>query len=181
MLKKKTEKTKKTKLRQQKEEIASVQHYMVEASTHVPGTKDRSVIMLWLPHSWGLGQKALESALAMMLKEDLGLCFLATRRAYLMLCPLALPRSQVVKIFNEYKINKRASILKEREHDWIRISDTMNEDSNWANELEPIGLYGQERIQGRRIPHLILNSRGVWEFIVKSHPLRRIQDLQNHH
>ena len=146
MLKKKTKKTKKTKLRQQKEEIASVQHYMVEASTHVPGTKDRSVIMLWLPHSWGLGQKALESALEMMLKEDLGLCsFWQSGEHILMLCPLALPRSQVVKIFNEYKLNKRASILKEREHDWIRISDTMNEDSNWANELEPIGLYGQER------------------------------------
>ena len=28
-------------------------------------------------------------------------------------------------------MNKRAAILKEREHDWIRITNTMDEDSNW--------------------------------------------------
>ncbi|MGB2268120.1 MAG: hypothetical protein ACPH5T_05325, partial [Candidatus Poseidoniaceae archaeon] len=39
-------------------------------------------------------------------------------------------------------MSKRAAILKEREHDWIRISNVMDEDADWEDELEPIGLYG---------------------------------------
>ena len=61
-----------------------------------------------------------------------------------MLCPLALPRAQVVKLFTSYKMSKRAAILKEREHDWIRITNAMDEDADWQNELQPIGLYGNE-------------------------------------
>ena len=61
-----------------------------------------------------------------------------------MLCPLALPRAQVVKLFTSYKMRKRAAILKEREHDWIRITNAMDEDADWQDELQPIGLYGNE-------------------------------------
>ena len=46
---------------------------MVEASTHVPGTKDRSVIMFWLPDAWGSGQEALEAALKFVNGENLDL------------------------------------------------------------------------------------------------------------
>ena len=61
-----------------------------------------------------------------------------------MLCPLAFPRAQVVKLFTSYKMSKRAAILKEREHDWIRITNIMDEDADWQDELQPIGLYGDE-------------------------------------
>ncbi len=127
------------------EEVASGQKYMVEASTHVPGTKDRSVILFWLPHSWGHGENAMESALNMINQENLGLCsFWQQDERILMLCPRALPRAQVVKLFTSYGMSKRAAVLKEREHDWIRISSVMDEDADWANELEPIGLYGAD-------------------------------------
>lgn len=140
-LKKKAKK--KPKQRKPVVETRSVQQYMVEASTHVPGTKDRSVIMLWLPHAWGTGEEALESALKMANKEKLGQCsFWQQGDSILMLCPLAFPRSQVVKLFKSYGMSKRAAILKEREHDWIRISNVMDEDADWEDELEPIGLYG---------------------------------------
>ncbi len=138
-------KAKKKKPKQPKTVVdtKAVQQYMVEASTHVPGTKDRSVIMLWLPLAWGSGQEALETALEMINEEKLGQCsFWQQGDRILMLCPLALPRAQVVKIFTSYKMSKRAAILKEREHDWIRISNVMDEDADWEDELEPIGLYG---------------------------------------
>ena len=126
-------------------ETHSVQQYMIEASTHVPGTKDRSVLMMWLPQSWGIGQEALETALKMIVQENMGQCsFWQQGDRILMLCPIAFPRVQVVKILTSYKMNKRAAILKEREHDWIRISNIMDEDADWADELEPIGLYGNE-------------------------------------
>ena len=126
-------------------ETQAVQQYMVEASTHVPGTKDRSVIMLWLPLSWGPSQEALETALAMINKERLGPCsFWQQGDRILMLCPLAFPRAQVVKTYTSYKMSKRAAILREREHDWIRITNTMDEDADWQDELQPIGLYGDE-------------------------------------
>ena len=77
---KKKAKKKKPKLRKTVVDTRAVQQYMVEASTHVPGTKDRSVIMLWLPLAWGSGQKALETALNMINEEKFGtLLVLATR------------------------------------------------------------------------------------------------------
>ena len=136
---------KKPKQRKKVVDTRAVQQYMVEASTHVPGTKDRSVIMFWLPHAWGSGQEAMETALEMINEENLGRCsFWQQGDHILMLCPLALPRAQVVKLFTSYKMSKRAAILKEREHDWIRITNTMDEDSDWQDELQPIGLYGDE-------------------------------------
>ena len=142
-LKKKTKK--KPKQRKTVVDTRAVQQYMVEASTHVPGTKDRSVIMFWLPHAWGSGQKALETALNMINEENLGPCsFWQQGEHILMLCPLALPRAQVVKLFTSYNMSKRAAILKEREHDWIRITNAMDEDADWQDELQPIGLYGNE-------------------------------------
>ena len=144
-LKKKARKKKKPKSPKTVVDTRSVQQYMVEASTHVPGTKDRSVIMLWLPYAWGSGQEALEAALNMINEEKLGPCsFWQQGDRILMLCPLALPRAQVVKLFNSYKMSKRAAILKEREHDWIRITNAMDEDADWQDELQPIGLYGDE-------------------------------------
>jgi DNA primase catalytic subunit len=144
-LKKKAKKKKKSKQRKSIVDTRAVQQYMVEVSTHVPGTKDRSVIMLWLPLAWGSGQKALETALDMINEENLGPCsFWQQGDHILMLCPLALPRAQVVKLFTSYKMSKRAAILKEREHDWIRITNTMDEDADWQDGLQPIGLYGDE-------------------------------------
>ena len=142
-LKKKAKK--KPKQQKQAVETRSVQQYMVEASTHVPGTKDRSVILLWLPHAWGTGQEAMETALEMINQEKLGKCsFWQQGDRILMLCPIAFPRSQVVKLFTSYKMRKRAAILGEREHDWIRITNAMDEEADWQDELHPIGLYGDE-------------------------------------
>ena len=153
---------KKPKQRKPEVETRSVQQYMVEASTHVPGTKDRSVIFFWLPYSWGIGEEAMETALEMINDENLGMCsFWQQGERILMLCPLALPRPQVVKIFKSYGMSKRASVLKEREHDWIRISNIMDEDADWAIELEPIGIYGidQPPTQSYSSSHLELEMR----------------------
>ncbi|MBF55919.1 MAG: hypothetical protein CMA99_07270 [Euryarchaeota archaeon] len=153
---------KKTKQRKPMVETRSVQQYMVEASTHVPGTKDRSVLFFWLPYSWGIGEKAMESALEMINDENLGMCsFWQQGERILMLCPLALPRPQVVKIFNTYGMSKRSAVLKEREHDWIRISNIMDEDADWTIELVPIGVYGKDQPpnQSYSLSHLELEMR----------------------
>ena len=41
-------------------------------------------------------------------------------------------------------MSKRAAILKEREHDWIRITNAMDQEADWQDELQPIGLYGDD-------------------------------------
>ena len=138
-------KYKKTVKKKPEAKPKSKHQHFVEASTHVPGTKDRSVILFWLPYSWGKDQEAMERAIEMMHEEDLGMCsFWQQGKRILMLCPIALPRSKVIKIYSSYGLKKRASILKEREHDWIQISNAMNEDAEWVDELEPIGLFGRE-------------------------------------
>jgi len=144
--KKKGEKAKKQKKAEPQAEIQTRQTHMVEASTHISGTKDRSVLFFWLPLSWGEPQKAMERAVQLMEEEDLGICsFWQQGERILMLCPKALTLAQVIKMYSRNGLNKRASILKEREHDWIRISSVMSEDAEWSLELEPIGLFGQER------------------------------------
>ena len=138
--------TKKQKKQPPQVEVQIKQTHMVEASTHLPGTKDRSVLFFWLPRSWGEPQKAMERAVQLMEEEDLGRCsFWQQGERILMLCPKALTLAQVIKIYSKNGLNKRASILKEREHDWIRISNAMSEDVEWSLELEPIGLFGEER------------------------------------
>ena len=170
----KPKKKSKKQSKQPKPEVETrhLQQYMVEASTHVPGTKDRSAILLWLPQAWGSGQEALENALKMINEEELGQCsFWKQGDRILMLCPLAFPRAQVVKLFTSYKMNKRAAILKEREHDWIRISNAMDEDADWQDELQPIGLYGNDSASSRSFSasHLELERRmGVHRQIASS-------------
>ena len=160
----KSPKEKKSKPKKKKAKIPSVskQHHLVEASTHVAGTKDRSVIFLWLPLRWGSPQEAMEHALEIMHAEDLGLCsFWQQNEQVLMLCPLALPRAQVIKIYSKYGLKKQTSILKEREHDWIQITDSITEDAEWIGSIEPIGLFGNELNSDRfySISHLELEHR----------------------
>ena len=177
---KKKVKKKKPNQRKTVAETQSVQQYMVEASTHVPGTKDRSVIMFWLPHAWGSGQEAMETAVTMVNEEKLGQCsFWQQGDRILMLCPLAFPQPQVVKLLMSYKMSKRAAILKEREHDWIRISNIMDEDANWQDELQPIGLYGNEIDSTRSYSssHLELEKRmGIFRQIRSSATLSGTQE-----
>ena len=106
--------SKKQKKPAPKVEVQIKQTHMVEASTHVPGTKDRSVIFLWLPPSWGEPQTAMERALQLMDEENLGRCsFWQQGERILMLCPKALTLAQVIKIYKKNGLKKPASILKE--------------------------------------------------------------------
>ena len=158
----KKKKPKKKKPKAPKTPHVSKQHHLVEASTHVPGTKDRSVIFFWLPLRWGSAQEAMEQALDLMDQEDLGLCsFWQQNEQVLMLCPLALPRAQVIKIYSKFGLKKQASVLKEREHDWIQITDSLTEDAEWTGTIEPIGLFGTEQNSERHysISHLELEHR----------------------
>ena len=158
----KKKKPKKKKPKAPKTPHVSKQHHLVEASTHVPGTKDRSVIFFWLPLRWGSAQEAMEQALDLMDQEDLGLCsFWQQNEQVLMLCPLALPRAQVIKIYSKFGLKKQASVLKEREHDGIQITDSLTEDAEWTGTIEPIGLFGTEQNSERHysISHLELEHR----------------------
>ena len=96
-----------------------------------------------------------------------------------MLCPLALPRPQVVKIFNTYGMSKRSAVLKEREHDWIRISNIMDEDADWAIELVPLGVYGKDQPpnQSYSLSHLELEMRmGIYRQVGASTTLSGTQE-----
>ncbi len=117
--------------------------FMLEVSTHVHGTKDRSVMLFWLPRSWGRGQQAMEQAMRLVEEEHLGPCsFWEEGDRILMLCPQAMPRSQLVSIYRRHGLTVRANELQNNEHEWVRISAIYDEEFSWSEDIQPIGLYG---------------------------------------
>ena len=157
--------------------------FMLEVSTHVHGTKDRSVMLFWLPSSWGIGQKAMERAMRLVEDEHLGPCsFWEQGGRILMLCPQAMPRSQLIAIYRRHKLTIRAKEMQKNEHEWVRVSAIYDEETSWDNEIQPIGIYGSpshlsEARQFSR-PHLELERRmGVAREVESSSSLAGSEQL----
>ena len=114
----------------------------LRVNTHVQGTKNRHVLMIWLPNSWGAPLKAMEHALVWIEQDNLGPCsFWRHNERVLMLCPLAIPRPKLVKMYKRRGLLHSQINLKQREHQWISLSPPEVyglEDS----EPELMGLYG---------------------------------------
>ena len=76
----------------------------LEVSNHLPGTKDRSAMICWLPKNWGDLQSTVDKAKLMIQDEKLGSCgFWYSNGRVLMICPRSIPRAKLVKIFKKYK------------------------------------------------------------------------------
>ena len=58
--------------------------------------------------------------------------------------PRAIPREQLIKITKKMGMYNLSRALKEREHDWVRISGEMNEQEDWERMLTPINVLAKE-------------------------------------
>ena len=145
-------------------EVISEQQTSIEVSTHVPGTKNRSALIEWLPLSWGEPEKAIEKALKLCEDAQLGsTAFWTDGERTLMLVPRAIPREYLAKITKKNGFNHLAHELKQRDHAWIRISGQLIENSGWDSELIPINILSQETNESCKWPwslaHLELSKR----------------------
>lgn len=136
----------------------------IEVSTHVPGTRNRSAFLQWLPPSWGTPDKAVEKAIELCRNEALGsTAFWTDGERTLMLVPRAIPREYLVKMAKKNGFSNLTNELKEREHAWIRISPQLAEQSGWDSDLIPINVLAEETNRDCKWPwsqaHLLLAKR----------------------
>ena len=116
--------------------------FKLRVNTHVRGTKNRHVLMMWLPKSWGAPLGAMEHALEWIEHDNLGPCsFWRHNERVLMLCPLAIPRPKLVKMYKRRGLPLSESTLKQREHQWTSLTPP---DMNGLEDTEPelMGIYG---------------------------------------
>ena len=116
--------------------------YKLRVNTHVQGTKNRHVLMMWLPISWGVSLEAMEHALEWIEHDNLGPCsFWRHEERVLMLCPLAIPRPKLVKMYKRRGLPLSQSKLEQREHQWTSLTPP---DVNGLGDTEPelMGIYG---------------------------------------
>ena len=117
----------------------------IEVSTHVPGTKNRSTLLEWLPKSWGKPREAVEKALEFCTLHSLGAtAFWTDGERTLMLTPRAIPREQLIKIAKKSGFLNLKNEIEKNEHAWIRISGEFGEYSGWQGDLIPINVLAQE-------------------------------------
>ena len=115
--------------------------YMMEVSNHLPGTKDRSALIFWTPHSWGTGSECFERLNTLIEMENLGYCVIfSDGERILFICPESITRAKVVKILNYLGMEKLSENLKQRDHYWVRISGIMDDDGIWYNEPKFISI-----------------------------------------
>ena len=116
--------------------------FKLRVNTHVQGTKNRHVLMMWLPKSWGVPLEAMENALEWIEHDNLGPCsFWRHEERVLMLCPLAIPRPKLVKMYKRRGLPLSQSTLRQREHQWTSLTPP---DVNGLEDTEPelMGIYG---------------------------------------
>ena len=117
----------------------------IEVSTHVPGTKNRSAFLEWLPKNWGEPQEAVKKALEFCTLYSLGAtAFWTDGERTLMLTPRAIPREQLVKIAKKNGFLNLKKEVEKMDHAWIRISGEFGEHSGWGGDLIPINVLAQE-------------------------------------
>ena len=129
----------------QKQDLDPVPHTSLELSTHVPGTKDRSAIIGWLPKSWGSIEKTVDIAMMHVKKNEIGPAFFWTdHSAVLMMLPRAFPRPQAAKICRKMGLKSTALSIESADHHWVRISPRQWEDTGWDEEIQSVGIVGHE-------------------------------------
>ena len=97
--------------------------------------------MMWLPKSWGAPLKAMERAVEWIEQDNLGPCsFWRHDERVLMLCPLAIPRPKLVKMYKRRGLPLSQSKLKQREHQWASLTPP---NVNGLEDTEPelMGMY----------------------------------------
>ena len=132
----------KTSLKEKIEVVIDDEHsYLVEVSNHLPGTEDRSALLFWTPHSWGIDRECFERLNTLIEMENLSFgAIFSDGERILFICPESITRAKVVKILKNLGMDKLSENLKQREHYWVRISGIMNDDGIWHNEPKFISI-----------------------------------------
>lgn len=162
----KKKKTPKNNTNQQpkQQEVAIETFTSLEASTHVPGTKDRSAILAWLPRSWGSTQQTVEVAVEKLNQLHAGpALFWTDLESVLMLIPRAFPRAQAAKICRKMGLLQTALSMESNDHNWVRFSPRQGHESGWEADFEPLGVHDIESEHATLAPwsaaHLELAQR----------------------
>ena len=135
----------------------------LEVSSHVPGTKDRSALVAWLPVRWGDVSESIERAQREFDSIDLGpVAYMHDGERVLAIIPRAIPRDFLLSRIGRMGIRGLENDLRRFEHSWVRISGRMA-GSDWESEMEPITVLGYDS-SGRCMhpwsaPHLDLCKR----------------------
>lgn len=144
--------------------ISTSQEFVsLEVSSHVPGTKDRSALVAWLPVRWGGASESIERAQREFDSIDLGpVAYLHDGARVLAIIPRAIPRDFLLSRIGRIGIRGLENDLRRFEHSWVRISGRMAE-GDWEAEMEPITVLGYDSsercMHPWSAPHLDLCKR----------------------
>ena len=135
----------------------------LEASSHVPGTKDRSALVAWLPERWGGISESVDRAQSEFDSIDLGpVAYMHDGERVLAIIPRSIPRDFLLSRLGRIGMGNLENDLRRFDHSWVRISGRMVEGA-WESEMEPITVLGyasSERcMHPWSAPHLDLCKR----------------------
>ncbi len=147
-----------------REEDGQEQEYTsIEVSSHVPGTKDRSAVVAWLPRKWGDVRQAVENAIKVFDSMNIGpVAFLSDGFRVLAIVPRAIPRDFLLGRLSGAGLSQFEHDLRKFEHAWVRVTGRMAQ-GQWVGEVEPLTVLGYEASERCAHPwsasHLELCSR----------------------
>jgi len=119
----------------------------LEVSSHVPGTKDRSALVAWLPDRWGKVTESVDRAQREFDSIDLGpVAYMYDGERVLAIIPRAIPRDFLLSRIGKMGMRGLENDLRRFDHSWIRISGRMVE-RGWESEMKPITVLGYDSSQ----------------------------------
>lgn len=113
----------------------------LQASTHVPGTEDRSALLAWLPQRWGADAAALLRVERRLREAGLGpgLVWRADERL-LLLVPRAIPRARLARVAPKFGLGGLPAALDARGHAWVAVAPASWEDGAEEPPLDVVGV-----------------------------------------
>jgi len=135
---------KKTVARESRNVEGSEEFVSLEVSSHVPGTKDRSALVAWLPDRWGKVTESVDRAQREFDSIDMGpVAYMHDGERVLAIIPRAIPRHFLLSRIGRMGLRRLENDLRRFEHSWVRISGRMVE-GDWESKMEPITVLGYD-------------------------------------
>lgn len=113
----------------------------MQASTHVPGTRDRSALLAWLPSAWSASEGAARRVARALDEARLGPGLLWRQGdRLLLLVPRAIPRARLARVAPLFGLQALPATLDMRGHAWATVAPSRWEDGVQDEVLEPFGV-----------------------------------------
>lgn len=124
----------------------------LQASSHVPSTKNRSALMTWINTPLDKIGARIERLVESMDEADIGPCAVWTDSGgALVLIPRAIPNEAFRRITSTLNLSGFGHRIRRHGHVWTRISAVMWEHGEWESDPEIRGVYAIE--SGERCQH----------------------------